>query len=351
MTKGNSLHNFIFFLIMALLIIGCGKTEGNQIVVLNMGFNKNEVFKLENQVCTLPEVMVYLNTAQNKYESVYGEGIWNVEANGISMKANVKDNALADISQIKAMNILAESQGVALSNEEAELAKAAATDYFASLSSHERDFLGVDEDILTQMYSEYALAHKINAEIIKDINPEISDDEARNITVLHILLKTYTTDGTGQMVEYSQKDIDELNQKAQQIHELALDGEHDFADLVFEYSEADPSELSFGHGEMDPIFEETAFDLGKDEISEVIRTQYGFHIIKCISTFNREQTEINKLRIAEEQKELAFDEKYDEFAKGLKVFLNEKLWDSVEVVYDEQTVSSDFFDIYNKHFQ
>lgn len=42
------------------------------------------------------------------------------------------------------------------------------------------------------MYREYALADKVYTFIIKDINPEVSDDEARTITVRQILIMTYS---------------------------------------------------------------------------------------------------------------------------------------------------------------
>ena len=41
------------------------------------------------------------------------------------------------------------------------------------------------------------LADKVYRQIISDINPEISDDEARTITVQHILIKTVTENADG----------------------------------------------------------------------------------------------------------------------------------------------------------
>ena len=71
------------------------------------------------------------------------------------------------------------------------------------LSSGEVEVLGVDQELIQQMYEEYALAGKVYEYLIADINPEISDDEARTITVQDILIKTYSLNENGERVPYS----------------------------------------------------------------------------------------------------------------------------------------------------
>lgn len=39
------------------------------------------------------------------------------------------------------------------------------------------------QDLITKMYEEYALAEKVYQTIVENVNPEVSDDEARTITV------------------------------------------------------------------------------------------------------------------------------------------------------------------------
>lgn len=336
-------------LILICPLCGCAGESSPQIV-LTTGFADDEVFKLENQICTLPEIMVYLVNTQSKYESVYGSEIWDVTSDGISMRDSVKDNVLADISRIKAMNILAQQNECELDDEEKERAKAAANDYFATLSSDEKEYMHITADILTTMYSEYALSNKVYNEIIKDINPEISDDEARTITVQHILIKTYSTDENGQKVEYSVDDKQKAYDKARMIRTLAMDGEHDFEELALQYSEGETIEFSFGKGEMDSVFEQAAFNLGKDEISEIITTEYGYHIVKCINTFNKDETDGNKTRIADKQRQKVFGANYDEFANTLLTYLNEELWNSITVEHNDNIKSQSFFEIYDKYF-
>lgn len=324
--------------------------ENKTPVYLTTGFDKDEVFVIEDRKCLLPEVMIYLLNTQAKYEHVYGSEIWNTKVGGVTMPENIKENVLSEISQIKAMNILAAQSGTVLTDEELELVQNAANDYYASLSSAAVEQTGITKELLYQMYYEYAMAHKLYQEFIKDINPEISDDEARTITVQHIFIKTYTTNDRGEMVDYSEQAKKIAHDKASMILEEARDGEHEFSDLVLQYSDGNLGDYSFGLGETEPEFETAAFNLGKDEISDVIQTKYGYHIIKCITTFNREETDLNKIRRAEEEKEQVFSENFDDFAETLTTYFNDELWNEVTVLDNVDDYTLDFFEVYHNYF-
>ncbi len=342
-----------FLLVLLLVFVaaaGCGR-GGNTTVVLTTGFSKNEVFRIENSSCSLSEIMVYLTNTQNQYESVYGSRIWETQLNGVSLEENVKDTVLARIARIKTMNLLAEKNNVTLSEEEKNLVTAAATEYFGSLNDTEKEVLNVEMKDIEKMYSEYALAEKVYRHIISGINPEISDDEARIILVQQIMIKTYTTDGAGIKVPYSTKAKAEAFEKAQQILTLAKDGEHDFETLAAQYSEDNEITYSFGKGEMDPSFEEAAFNLGTGEISSIVESEYGYHIIKCLNTFNQEQTDANKLKIMEERKQEVFGQEYDAFVETLTRNLNTKLWDKVSLIHDDNVTTNTFFSVYLNYFE
>jgi len=77
---------------------------------------------------------------------------------------------------------------------------------------------------------------------------------------------------------------DSLYNYASLIRDKALQGE-DFAVLAKNFSDdptsADGGELGwFGRNEMVPEFEEAAFALQPGEITEIVETQFGYHIIK-----------------------------------------------------------------------
>lgn len=336
--------------VSSLTACGSPKGESTTKVVLTTGFEKDEIFRIEGISCKLPEIMVYLTNTQNQYESVYGEQIWEANVNGITLEQNIKDTALARIAQIKTMNLLAQNYGVELSQHELECVEEAAGLYYDSLNGKEKELMGVDEEIIHQLYAEYALANKVYQFIIRDINPEISDDEARTITVQHVLIKTYALDGNGEKIEYTRSAKEDAYARAKQVLELAREGT-DFEELTQRYNEDSKGTYSFGKGDMEKSFEDAAFNLGTGEISDIVETKYGYHVIKCISTFDRAETDANKIKIVEQRKKEVFGEEYDTFVQSLTRNLNEELWEHVSFIHDTDVKTADFFDIYSSCFE
>lgn len=349
-TTGKRIIALLLCGFVLLAAAGCKKEDTDTKLVLTTGFKKDEVFRIETMSCTLPEVMVYLTNTQDQYESVYGKEIWKTDLNGVTLEENVKEIVLAQLAQIKTMNLLANQYGVTLNETELETAKAAAAVYYDSLNQTEKDSMNVTEETIEKLYTEFELANKVYEYIIKDINPEISDDEARTITVEHILIVTYALDGTGKKIEYTESAKQDARERAEEVLKLAREEDSDFEDLVLLFSEGDKGTLSFGKGETDPAFEAAAFNLETGEISDIVETEYGYHIIKCISTFNREETDANKIKIVEKRREEVFGQEYDAFVASLTRTLNDELWEKVSFIENEEVTTRDFFDIYNQYF-
>ncbi len=338
-------------LLLGTALTGCGTDLSKVKIVFTTGFSDNEVFTIEDSVCTLSEAMVYLVNTQEGYELTFGSDIWSKETDSGTVEDRLKNSVLAKIAQIKAMNLLAADTGITLDQSEIELASQAAQEYYGTLSEADISAMNdVTVDEIAGIYREQALADKLYDYIIRDINPEISDDEARTITVEQIVLKTYSLDASGEKVAYDDAQKQLVYSKAKSILSSLNNGDS-FEELMSEYNEADEGTISFGKGEMEDIYEETAFNLGTDDYSNIIETSEGYVIIKCITTFNREETEANKVKIVAQRKREVFGEQYDAFVSTLSKQLNEKLWDSVTLVEDENVTTSSLMDIYSKYFE
>lgn len=144
----------------------------------------------------------------------------------------------------------------------------------------------------------------------------------------HILLLTQDQT-TGAPLEDKEKA--QVKKKADDILKKLKKGEN-FDTLMSEYSEdpgskANPNGYVFTKGEMVSEFEKTAFELEEGKISDIIETQYGYHIIKKEAL--PEITDDLKKTIAS-----AFvNEKLSEIASGVTVQMHTTLAD----IYDEIT--------------
>lgn len=75
-------------------------------------------------------------------------------------------------------------------------------------------------------------------------------------------------------------------EQAQKVREQIVSGELDFAEAAKEFS-GDPGSAAqggdlgfFGRNVMDPAFEKAAFTLEKGQVSEPVRSSFGYHLIK-----------------------------------------------------------------------
>ncbi len=346
-----TIRNFILVTLILLILTGCGMPDLDRKVVFTTGFSDGEVFRIEDSTCSLTEIMVYLVNTQKGYESSIGPEVWEKETDTGTVESRLKESVLAKVAQIKAMNLLALETGIELDDSEMALADQAADEYYSSLS--EADIAAMNNvtlDEIANIYKEQALAAKLYKYIIRDINPEISDDEARTITVEQILIKTYSLDAKGEKVDFSDADKKAAYIKARGIL-ASLDEDTSFEELMSEYNEADESTISFGKGEMEEVYENAAFNLGTEEVSGVIDTSEGYVILKCITTFNKEETEANKVKIVAQRKREVFGAQYDSFVSTLTKELNQKLWDSITLVEDENVTASSLIDVYEKYFE
>ena len=141
---------------------------------------------------------------------------------------------------------------------------------------------------LRRMIKEEIQVQKMGQKIISEVT--VTADDMREVNAQHILIA-----GSD----------DKAKKKAEEVLKLAKSGK-DFGQLAKEYSD-DPSSANnggslgfFKKGTMVPEFDKAVFALNPGQISDLVKTQFGYHIIKMNES--RMVKGANKDKILEEKK-------------------------------------------------
>jgi len=163
-----------------------------------------------------------------------------------------------------------------------------------------------------------------------DSNPE-KFENPKTVQARHILIKVDQ--------DAKPEEVENARQRAEDVFKMAKEGQ-DFAALARQYSEG-PTKTkggdlgTFRREAMVKPFADKAFSMKAAEISEPVRTRFGWHIIK-----------VEKVNPA---KTLSLDEAREDIRKTLKAERSKNLaYDEAEIVYDATFEGQNLADIAQK---
>ncbi len=229
------------------------------------------------------------NTSPEQYK-------WSTKVNDQTAKDQVKKSTLDTIQEIKIQLIKAKEAGVTLSADDLKSIDQQIEQIITQYQSRQvaeqqvKAAYGVTLSEYKAVYKEIQLSQKYLSQERNKVT--VSDDEIKKyyddnkkdfdkVTVTHILIST--VDSQSQPVSAGKKA--EAKKKADDLLAKVRAGE-DIQKLALENSDDKPGvtenkgEYTFGRGEMVPEFEEWAF---KDHVagdSDIVESQFGYHVMQ-----------------------------------------------------------------------
>ena len=180
------------------------------------------------------------------------------------------------------------------------------------------------------MYEDYCLADKAYEQITGDEEVEIDDDEARIIHIPQIF-------------------VPEENQ-AREL-KTKLDNGEDFETLAANYSKASQTTITIARGDKDETYEEVAFNLGNDEISDVCADNNGYYSLKCLNTYMESESEANKEKVARQRKTERFHTIYSDLMEDTLSEFQQRMWENIDFTDYDNVKTSNFFEVYQSYFE
>ncbi len=324
------------FLLVGMLA-GCTSGDAGTVVTVNGEAVSDDVFALYLYQSSL----MMLNEA-NVADEAGVKAFWADEAN----VAAAKDAAVAEAAKTLLKTQEAKAKDITLSSEEIDTINQQIGSEVTQIGSKEEfekqldTIFGTTVDAYTEFIKALYLVNKFESTLMTEDEYKIDDAVAKKqvedtyVKAKHILIPTVDT---ATQAPLSAEEAEKAKTLADDLYKQIKDGA-DFDALMNEHSKdpglaTAPDGYEFGKGEMVKEFEDAAYALGIDEVSEPVATSYGYHIIKRVELELTEEKLQQFLPTVTQKLQLEkIDAHFDELKEKSAVEVNEKALKKMEII-------------------
>lgn len=255
----------ILLITATMILVGCGET------------NENAVAKVNGELILKTEFDQSFEIQRKAYEQQFGEDIMSkTTENGVTIEEALKEVVLENLIREKVILQNAEKDNITVSDEEIT----GEIDTYKELVGGEEGFTqfletnNMTEDNFRESIKKQLILESYKDKFIRTLG--ITDEDIEN--EFNANKESYILVKASHIVVKKEEEAKEILKQ--------LENGADFAELAKEKSK-DPRTAEkggdlgyFPKGEMVPEFEEAAFSLKTNELSDIVKSEFGYHIIK-----------------------------------------------------------------------
>lgn len=318
-------------------LTGCSLKSDTPIIGKIVGLKSDQIFKIDELICSKPEYMLVLMNTENQYKSDFGGTVdWSAKVDGkTTLQSYVMEKVKEDISVKYTLAAMAENKGVTLTEEEESNIVKAATEYFNSLSDEEKDYTQADVSDVEKVYTNYLLADKVYLKFTENAGTKVSDEEARVIKIQYIRMSTDNNKES------------KIRSTLKNVIDLVNGGYQEFSREAKQYSEDDAVEKIIKKNEATATYEQEAFSLNNEEMSSIIQDGNDFYLVYCVESYMKDETAENKQSIINSAKEEYFNQQYNYFLEDVKTDFNTDASDDIKLSTNENVKNTSLMEIYD----
>lgn len=280
---------------------------------------------------SLPQSMIIVATERNRYQQVYTDEIWKVTLDdGSSFQSYLLGQVQEFLQNLKTMTLLAQDQDITLTSAEKDQIRRLADAYYEGLTEADIAYMGITPEDVLNLYQEYHLANKVVNELTRELDLEVSDSDAKVITIQQIQLADADT--------------------AAEVYTQVTAEDSDFAAIAKANSTDSQIERQLGRGEASASLEQAAFALETGQISPVVSSDGSYYIIKCVNDYDEAATLERKTWIYNERKNQVFQQIYNQFQVDHDLAFSDGIWQNITFSTSDQSTTTNFFQLYHKEF-
>lgn len=298
-------------LMVAATFVGCGKVDASK-------YGTTEVIKIGGQSVYLDELNYYVRT--NQYEDEKDDILknsnvtkWDQEINYYNiiiytLKEDLLFESVAELRQVYVLCEQAAKKNITLTADEQAKVEAAAK---AFLAGDEKlvSYVNLTEARLVEILTRNALANKMYQDVIKDVDTDVTKEEALKYDVSYIYI---TKDKLSKITTLGKDETPET--VAKKIVERVNGGEK-LEDVLKDYKDGlTSSAVTMSDGENEKTYGKTAEKLKVGEAGyNEGSTEGTYYLVVRDSDYNEKETETNKETIANKRLADEFKKVYTEW--------------------------------------
>lgn len=251
------------------------------------------------------------------YSQILGNNIWSQEiTNGKTMADMTKEDVMAAALQTRVLMEHAEEYGVTLMDEDMAKINKAAADTLDGIPEEVKEAAAVDGAMLTDIYTKNAIANKVWAAMVADVDTEVDPEEIRQTTVSYVLFSDKKEEVDG---EAEAKALVEAVTADKTLKEAAEEKEL-YANTT-SYTKNAEQETELG---------KAAAALATGETTTCYVEGTGWYAIQCENDFDEEKTEAQKDRVIAKRQAEIFEDVYAGWEKK-EFVVDEAVWANVNM--------------------
>lgn len=316
-------------LVSAVILLSLCSCTGNSIATVNGEKIENGYFDY------------YFKQLKTQLESQLGEDSWESAIyEGKTALEYAKERALQSAIEDLIITKKAEENKVTLTADDKNNMKQVKNQWTAYYGSESMFLKQLKEYGIDEMQFDYMMKAAYYRKHLADMYTDVSENEISDyydkkiVKVKHILVFTINPE-TGESLDDS--GMNDAKNQITGILQMVKEGQ-DFDTLVAEYTDDQDSFYYIGEGfsidqngnessAMVSEFETASLALGVGEVSDVIQTQYGYHIIKRYENDDG-MYEIAKETLSQKVSDEKFSKILDDWKSSMKIVVNESIYSS-----------------------
>lgn len=264
---------------------------------------------------------------QSMYGAYLGDSYWS------SYGESSRDSMMDTLEQMLILEQHMEEYQVTISDEEKGKITEAAKAFMEDNEEEVIQAMAVDQETVERALTLYTVQTKMRAAIIKDVDTEVSDEEAAQKTIQYASFSTAgTTDEDGNTTEMTEEEKAQVMDQAQQVLDLVKSGQDMESALQTVDEERTPSTASYGtdNGNIPDEVKTAADKLTDGQCADsLIETEDAYYVVVMQSTFDETATEEQKNTIVSQRQEDKFNEVYEAWKEDAGFEKNEKVVEKI----------------------